>query len=156
MIAGLTLKHAEGDIEILKLVPLMSTNVEFLGAYTVWPRDFTGTYYAGGPGYPAKDQPRRHPAFGEIVPADELGIVAPKAGATPAKLTISAGFRIVSGDIGAVNGLTIVYRAGGSVHRELIRQAIISCVKPNPCTSARHSEFEDATLATLGLVSDDR
>jgi hypothetical protein len=140
------------DVEVLSVEPLTSTNVEYLGAFTVWPRDMGGADYSFGPGFPAPEQPHRHPAIGVVVPAAETAAVPPDLG-KPLPLTVTTGYRIRSGDFGAVNGVRVTCRAGGHTHSQLFRIAVVACVKPNPCgTRPGQDHFGDDALAELGLA----
>ncbi|MGQ0464791.1 MAG: hypothetical protein ACT4QG_05680 [Sporichthyaceae bacterium] len=143
-----------GDLEILEVRPITSPNVEYLGAITIWPRDYATSSLDVGNGFPAPQQPHHHPAIGVVVPAAEFTYVDPKVG-KPAALFVTAGFRIREGDVGAVNGVTVVYRVGGAVKRTHFRHAAIACVKPHRCESTEKDpkiDFADEVLYGFGLI----
>lgn len=122
----------------------------------VWPRDQTDEPYGGGPGYPAPEQGPHHPAFGVVIPAAETAFVPPGFDKTP-PLMVTAGFRITSGDVGAVNGVRVTYRADGQTKEQVFRQAIVGCVKPNPCENPKGEDpsgFADGVLRQFGLVQE--
>jgi len=137
------------DVQILSIKPLMSPNVDYLGAYVVWPRDAFGNAVAGGPGFPFPDQTRRHP-IDEVIPAAETAYVPPGQSAA-APLTVTVGFRIRSG-IGAVNGVTITYQVVGKTHRQNFAQAVVGCVKPEACGKGGDANFNGEVLRRYGLV----
>lgn len=156
-LASMYLNEVGKEVEILDVMTLTSPNVEFLGALVVWPRDQTMVPYGGGPGYPAAEQGPHHAAFGVVIPAAETAFVPPGFDKPP-PLMVTAGFRIRSGDLGAVNGVRVTYRADGTTKHEVFRQAIIGCVKPNPCENPKGrdpSEFANAALRRFGLLPED-
>ena len=65
-----------------------------------------------GPGFPQKRVKVHHPIH-EIVPASETAYR--EDGDVQWDVTIEAGFRLVSGEIGAVNGIQITYQVGDRV-----------------------------------------
>ncbi|MGQ0631438.1 MAG: hypothetical protein ACT4P1_10365 [Sporichthyaceae bacterium] len=149
--SDIAIRDSGEDIEVLDIIPLMSANVDFLGAVAIWPRDLQDYGAVGytGPGFPGPDQQINRPAIGTVVPAAEMRFVPEFLGSVP-HLTIPVGFRIREGNRGAVNGLVVVYRRGDDIVREHIRSAIIACVKPvKNCAPGRDT---DAILRELGLI----
>lgn len=136
------------DVRILSVKPLESRNVEYLGAYVVWPRDSFNNLLSGGPGFPFPTQTHRHP-LDEVIPASETSFVPPGQ-STPEPLTVTVGFRITSG-IGAVNGVAITYWVDGKTHRQNFAQAVVGCLKPDPCGKG-DTNFDRAVLKRYGLI----
>jgi len=127
------IKEPGKRVQVVSVEPLMSPNLEYLGAFTVWPTD-DELYSIGGPGWPDHNLPRRHPLTEEIPAAVTAARPFPPGSAeTHAPVSVSMGFRIRSGDIGALNGVRINYRVNGKMHHEFFAHAVIACVKPNPC-----------------------
>jgi hypothetical protein len=144
------------DVQIVEVKARTSPNVEYLGAFTVWPRDFPTNKYLGGPDFPPARLKVRHP-IDETVPAAETTVL-PEGYRKPPPLTVALGFRIASGDVGAVNGVRVIYKLGGKIKHHDFREAVIGCVQPNPCQSQEgtdHSEFEDQALRRFDLVPKD-
>lgn len=72
----------------------------------------------------------------------------------PPPVVVNAGFRITSGDVGAVNGVRITYRVGGKTTHKDFRIFVIACVKPNPCDAPDGEEdYEDVVLREFGLMA---
>ncbi|MGQ0624776.1 MAG: hypothetical protein ACT4PP_09050 [Sporichthyaceae bacterium] len=152
-LSALSLKQLGEDVEILDVLALTSPNVEFLGTFAVWPSDLLeyGAVAYTGSGFPHKNQRVNHPAIGTVVPAAEFDFV-PRFLGTAAPLTITAGFRIREGSVGAVNGLVVVYRRGDDIVREHVRSAVIACVKPMRDCGSQGGADETEILRELGLV----
>lgn len=145
------------EIRVLEVRALTSPNIQYIGAVTIWPKDHARQALGIGPGFPAPELKLHHP-LDETIPAAQTNI-APLPGVTlPPPLGIAAGFRVVSGDLGAVNGVRVVYTANGKKITEDFRQSVIVCVKPRSCktpdgedSAARH----DAILNQFGLLPKD-
>lgn len=133
-------------VQIVSAKALTSPNVEQLGSYAVWPRDYVPP--GVGKGYPLPDQKVRH-ELREPVPAAETGYVAPRRDESP-PLLVTMGFRILSG-MGAVNGIHITYKANGKTKQQYFPFAVIGCVKPLNCEDGALTE-NDKALRELGLV----
>lgn len=144
------------DVTVLSVTPLTSPNVEFLGAFTVWPRDFGAYRIDVTSRYPPKQAKARHP-IGELVPAAETAYTTDGGGSEP--LAVAAGFRIRSGDLGAVNGIEVIYEAGDEQVREVFEFAVIACVKPRKCyppeETARDEDWDSDVLRRFGLLSEE-
>lgn len=141
-------------LTVLEVTPLVSPNVEFLGAFTVWPRDVPGSALSIGSGFPPKEMTVRH-GLADVVPATETGFVPKGDPGTPAPLTVAVGFRIRSGSMGAVNGIQVVYKAGNRTVRQVFNQAAFVCIKPLRCTPPKGlstSEWENQILRQFGLL----
>lgn len=150
-IASLRIKDPGGDLQILDVVARTSPNVEYLGAYAMWP----GKLYpsTGGPYFPVPAQaPHRH-ELTETIPAGEFAKARDELG-RPAEAAVTVGFRVVSGDVGAVNGVQVTYRVDGSTRRQFFAQAVVACLKPNPCggDSGTMAQFQDGVLARFDLL----
>lgn len=140
------------DITVLEVRPLMSANVEFLGAYTVWPRDLLGNVISAGLGFPPRESQVRHP-IGVLVPAEETAFVpAGDPEGEPPPLMVAAGFRVRSGDLGAVNGVQVIYKDGGKTVREVFEHSVIACVKPRRCIPPDGvQDWDEQILRGFGL-----
>lgn len=139
-------------IEILEVKALTSPNVASIGAFTVWPRDFSKNKLAIGPMFPPPELKVRHD-ISELVPGNETSFL-PKRATKPPGLTVAAGFRLLSGDIGAVNGIQVVYKVDGKTVREVFKQALFVCAKPRECVppdGVDTGEWEDDILRQFGL-----
>lgn len=148
------LDHPGKSVEVLEVESLRSPNVEYLGAFTIWPRDFPTNRQTVGRGYPPARLKDRHPAFGTVVPADETAFV-PKGfehrGAPP--VVVNVGFRLASGDVGVVNGIRVTYKVDGKKTHKDFRYFAVACVKPNPCTAPQGSieSYADIARDMFGL-----
>jgi len=138
-------------VQIVSVQPLMSPNIELIAAYAVWPRDSMNRTSSGGFGFPDPGYPRHHPLT-EVIPAAETSYVRPD-NPTPIDIRITIGFRVRSGDIGAVNGVLVTYKVNGDTHQKFFAHAVVACVKPNPCRGPdddRH--WDEEVLYNLGLA----
>lgn len=138
------------EVQIVSVKAAYSPNVEYLGAFAVWPRDHRGTTFAGGPGFPSPRQKVHHP-LDAVIPPSETAFV-PEGQTEPQPVTVTLGFRLLSG-AGAVNGVTIVYKIDGKSTTEHFRHAVTGCVKPEPCDHD-DPEFNSDLLRRYGLVKD--
>jgi hypothetical protein len=155
--------HEKGKaVEILRVEALTSANVHYLGAVAVWPRDLGSQPLPGVlDGYPTPEQPKYHPAFGVVAPAEEVDYTLPgQMESRP--LVVEAGFRLAAGDMGGLNGIRLTYRVGNKIKRSYFHVAVIVCVKPNRCGGSGEGRFlekdrgfDHRTLIQLGLVSKD-
>jgi len=142
-------------VEILRVQPVTTPNVTYLGAITVWPRDFKDSGTDGGMGFPTESQHTTHPALGVVVPASETTYTEP-GNTDPTPLTVNAGFRLSSGDAGAVNGVKVTYRVGKKVKSERSRWAVVVCMKPcKRFPRGNLLEQEAAVLAIFGMKETD-
>lgn len=155
---GLLLIERPGaEVTVVEVEPRTSPNVEFRGAFTVWPRDYVDnnlTLSRQFPPRPPFDLAVRHP-LGEPVPAAETAHVPGGVYNEPPPLSVMAGFRIRSGDVAAVNGIEIEYRVNGKKVRELFEHTAIVCVRPRPCNPPDEPEWEDQILRQFGLLRDE-
>lgn len=71
---------------------------------------------------------------------------------------LGLGFRVVSGDVGAVNGVRVTYKVNGAETYKDFHHAVTACVKPNPCDwpkgTDHEDDYEDVILRQFGLVPD--
>ncbi|MGQ0625364.1 MAG: hypothetical protein ACT4PP_12045 [Sporichthyaceae bacterium] len=152
-VSSLYLRHPGKDITVLSVEPLTSPNIEYLGSFVVWPRDFRTHALTAGRGFPSPLMPNRHP-LGELVPASETAYLElSDRNGNPAPVFVAAGFRLASGDIGAVNGIRVTYDLDGKTKRETFRYAAIVCLPDcadRPDWDTR--KFEDNTLRRFGLL----
>ncbi|MGQ0845257.1 MAG: hypothetical protein ACT4QF_14110 [Sporichthyaceae bacterium] len=149
--AYLGLEDHGKHLEVLAVEARMSPNVEYIGAKAIWPRDVekNGANPGNRFGYPAYEA---HEAFGTVVPPEELDYV-PKGWDSPADLFVMAGFRVVSGDVGAVNGIQVTYKFGGKTKRQFFAHAIVVCKAPNPCKGPDGATaYSQGILTQFGLV----
>lgn len=156
-LSSLYLRHPGQEIRVLEVRALTSPNVQYVGAVNVWPSDYRTTPLSVGPGYPAPELRVHHP-IDEAVPATATNLT-PMPGVVEAPpLAVAAGFRVVSGDLGAVNGVRVVYTANGKKFTEDFRQTVIVCIKPRPCeepTGTNFSTWQDGILRQFGLLPED-
>lgn len=150
-IGSLNIRTSGVDVEILEVRPYTSTNVEYLGSVAIWPRDMTGPQIGFAEGFPPAGQARHHSALGVVVPAAELTF-RPPGHDEPADLFVAAGFRMREGTVGAVNGITVVYRAGNRNITEHFRQAAVACVRPK--SNCPSDEELEPILRELGVLRD--
>lgn len=156
-LASIHIRRPGDEVRVLEVKALTSPNVQSIGAVNVWPDEYRYTPLGVGPGFPSPDL-KVHHSLDETVPASETNL-APLPGVTLAPpLAVAVGFRVVSGDLGAVNGVRVVYTANGKKITEDFRQSVIVCVKPRSCktpdgedSAARH----DAILNQFGLLPKD-
>jgi|GEM_PF-1557722 len=148
--------YASGkDVEILRLRPVATPNVAYLGAITVWPRNDGDSALLGGPGFPGDIQRHYHPAIGVVIPAAETSYRYPGE-STPRPISVTAGFRLTSGSIGAVNHVEVTYRVGGERKSENSRFALVACIKCNgPAPHQGVGAWEEAVLAQFGMKESD-
>jgi hypothetical protein len=149
-LGDLLIERPGADVQVISVKPLTSPNVEYLGAFTTWPRDIGAEVWTGGPGFPGPNQKHLHD-LSEVVPAAEF-LAGPNA------MSVTVGFRITSGDIGVVNGLLLTYKVGGKTKHRIAREAIIACVQPNPCDPTGdqdRSDWEESALRQFGLLPKD-
>lgn len=140
-------------IRVLDVQALTSPNVEFLGAVTVWPRDLPGENMGIGLKYPPPKAKAVHEVSEEIPAAETL--VVPKPFTEPPAVYVVAGFRLRSGDIGAMNGVKVTYEADGKKSTDTWTVAGIACLKPKMCKGPAGSddpEFENRVLREAGLL----
>jgi hypothetical protein len=158
-LGGLYLRQPGREVEIRDVKVLSSPNVEYLGAFTIWPRDYSANKLVVGPGFPPSELKDRHPALGVKVPAAETGFMpADWSRPEPPPLTVAVGFRVTSGDVGAVNGVRVVYTVNGTIKHEDFHHAVIACVKPNTCKAPDgriSSEYNDEVLRRFGLLPEE-
>lgn len=149
------LEHPGKDITVIKVEALTSPNIEYLGAFTTWPRDMPGNQFSGVDGFPPRYvKAPRHP-LGEVIPAAETAVILPGYSETPPPVSVVAGFRLASGDIGAVNGIRVTYKVGTTTMSETFRYAVIAC---RPACNKRadfdENDFSERTLRRFDLLPD--
>jgi hypothetical protein len=153
---GVDLSHPGSTVEIIDVAAHTSPNVEFLGAVTIWPRQIKGVSVGAGVGFPPADVKGTHP-LNEPIPASET-LFQPKGFGQPGVITVAAGFRLSSGEIGAMNGIRVVYKVNGKRTVKDSRQAGIACVKPK-CgggpTGSDDPNFNTRVLGEAGLLPKD-
>lgn len=150
------LEHPGKDVTVVKVEALTSSNVEYLGAFTTWPRDMRENKFSAMPGFPPKYvKAPRHP-LNELVPSAETSVILPNYSATPPPVSVVAGFRLVSGDIGAMNGIRVTYKVGNKTMRETFRYAAIVCIPD--CDKRKdwkpENDFSERTLRRFNLLPD--
>ncbi|MGQ0625164.1 MAG: hypothetical protein ACT4PP_11025 [Sporichthyaceae bacterium] len=153
-IGDLQLEHPGKEIRVTGVEALMSPNVTYLGAFTVWPRDFRRNKLGVGRDFPAPQLSGLRP-LGEPVPAAQTSVVLPgAAGGRPAPMQVVVGFRLVSGDIGAVNGIRIAYTVDGKARTAEFRQAAVVCRTARVCEEAGvgDDDFDDRILRQFKLL----
>ena len=142
------------DVRIVSLTPLTSSNVQFLGASTIWPRTTPYGMQGRGPGFPMKGAIELHPAA-DVIPASETSYIEGPSRGTPDSITVLAGFRLLSGDIGAFNGVQLTYTAGGKTVRKVYDYAALLCHEQRHCEAPEGTGFyrwSEQVLRDFGLV----
>jgi hypothetical protein len=141
-------------VQILSVRPVMSANLQFLGADAVWPTD-NEMLSESAATWPDPLLPRRHP-ISEVIPASVTGFTTPgtNGGVDHLAVSITMGFRVLSGDVAAVNGILVAYKVNGDIHHQFFADAMIACVKPNPCKAPQgvdHEDWTDGIVYQLGI-----
>ena len=133
-------------VTILDVRTTVSRNAELVGVLALAP-PAAGPYTPyGGPGFPPHPQawdlsftelPARFPteAFHEE-PVNRRHV------------EIVVGIRVLRGDIGALNGITVEYEIAGERKTRYFATAMLVCVAPGPCPAAD----TDALLRKLGVA----
>lgn len=137
-------------VQILEAKALFTDNVEYLGAYTVWPRDFVPPPGVGE-GFPYPDHAVRH-QLTEPIPAAETALLDPEE-LQSIPIIVTLGFRILSGR-GGVNGIHLTYKVNGKTKRQYFSQGAIGCVKPLRC-EGNNLRLDSQVFRELGLVRGD-
>ncbi len=143
------------DVTVLEVTALASDNVELLGAVTSYGPDVAtqGGPGGGGSAFPPKYMNTVHP-IGEVIPASATSYV-PKRWDHPAPIIVSAGFRLMSGHSGGVNGVRIVYKVGNRQHTEIARFAAVACDKTCDKAAKNDSDYYEKVLRAHGLLPAD-
>lgn len=126
-------------VEILKLRPTTTPNVEFIDAVTIWPRD-KDSITDGGPGFPTDGMSTYHRAFGTVIPAAETAFRHPGE-ETSRPIWVNAGFRLISGEVGAVFDVDVTYRVDGKERRE--RSGTVFLVCTTPCEDGKYGDLDE-------------
>lgn len=134
------------EVEILGLRPVMTPNLTYLGAVTVWPRA-RDSYSDGGPGFPSSAIKDFHPAIGTVIPASETAFKGPDE-ETPNPVYVNAGFSLASGTVGAVNDVEVTYRVGKEVKRERSGVAVVACMRP----CEEREQYEDVRAWQIAVL----
>jgi hypothetical protein len=149
--AALYLDEEKADVTILSVTPLTTANVQYIGARSIWPSGLAhyGNWQVPGRGFPRPQVKDSH-AITETIPAAEAGYVD---GFGHHKWVIlEAGFRLTSGDVGAINGIEVVYRAGDRLVHKVYRSAVLVCFQTEKCEDDNLQRLGEDTLAALGLI----
>jgi hypothetical protein len=153
---GVDLSHPGSVIQVRDVQAHTSANVDFLGALTVWPRQIKKLSVGAGLGFPPADVLGTHP-LREPVPAAET-LFEPKGFHAPGPVTVVAGFRLRTGEIGAMNGIRVEYTVDGHRKTKDSPQAGIACLKPKcggGATGSDSPEFDTRILREAGLLPKD-
>ncbi len=149
---ALYLDEESGDLTIISVTPLTTANVQFLGARSIWPSADGpyGNWQVPGRGFPRPQVKESHPVT-ETIPASEAGYHDEYGNHHSVRLVV--GFRLTSGDIGAVNGIEVVYRVGDRTVITLFRTANLVCFELAKCQddNLQSLRYSDA-IADLGLI----
>lgn len=136
---ALVIRYPDGqDIEILAVDATVSDNVEVIGALAAFPipRNGYNLVQAHGGSFP--------PSLGHL---DESGVdmeYVPATGRTfrwsevgpddyQGQIEVLIGVRVTNGGHGAVNGVAVTYRTGGTVQHEFFPWALVMCIGPDEC-----------------------
>jgi hypothetical protein len=130
------------DVKVLEVTPLMTGNVEFLGAVTSYGKN-AATW--GGPGgggneFPPAYMSDIHP-INQVIPASETAYIR-EGWDKPLPVIVSAGFHLTHG-VGAVNGVRVVYLVGGKKHTTIARIAVVACDNGCDKQAKRDRDFYD-------------
>lgn len=136
-------------VQIVEAKALFSANVEYLGAYAVWPKNFVSPGLTEG--FPYADQKVRHPLT-EPIPAAETAVLDPES-QQYLPVVVTLGFRILSGK-GGVNGIHLTYKVDGKTKRQYFPLGAIGCVKPLRC-EGDNQRTDRAAFRELGLIRGD-
>ncbi|MGQ0847438.1 MAG: hypothetical protein ACT4QF_25245 [Sporichthyaceae bacterium] len=141
------------QVQIVKVEPLASPNLEYLGAYVVWPRDYEGGGLSIAAAFPSEIlQPKRH-AIDEPIPTSETNRVDTVNG-SPVPFSVTVGFRVLSG-IAGVNGIRVTYRANGETLQRIFPLAVVACLRPGPCLDySKDLKADRVALRRLDLLRD--
>jgi hypothetical protein len=153
-LGAMHLREPGKQVQVVSVKALTSANVEYIDAFTVWPKDWNTSALDVGPGFPSPDQPHRHPLT-EVVPATDSTLKTDPADNNPLPISVVLGFRVRSGDIGAVNGVQVNYRVDGEMRHQYFSYAVIGCVEPNPCHAPGNGDSQrwwDRVFYSLGLA----
>lgn len=153
---GVDLTHPGTRIEVVHVDAHTGPNVDFLGAVTVWPRQIKSVSVGAGLGFPPTDVRGTHALIDPIPSAETL--FEPKGFGAPGPVTVVAGFRLRSGEIGAVNGIRVVYKVDGKRMTKDSPQAGIACLKPKCGGGPNGSDnpnFDTRVLSEAGLLPKD-
>lgn len=150
------LDHTPGaTIRVVEVLAHTSSNVDFLGAVAIWPRDIKDVSVGAGNEFPPTSVNGTHPV-NQVVPSAET-LFKPKGLNAPAAVDVVAGFRLRAGDIGAMNGIRVVYEVDGKRLTKDSPQAGIAC-KPKGCdgpTGSDDPDFQNRVLREAGLLPKD-
>jgi hypothetical protein len=139
------------DVTVLRVIPTMTPNVEFLGAVTTYGMDeFQGGPGSAGPRFPAPYHRTTHP-IGELIPAAKTSYI-PAGRNKPAPVIVTAGFRLTSGTEGGVNGIRVVYRVGDKERSEFLRYAAVATTEPWRKTDKYADDHYENVLRSHGLL----
>ncbi|MGQ0625825.1 MAG: hypothetical protein ACT4PP_14400 [Sporichthyaceae bacterium] len=147
--ASFPIDHPGAELRMIRVEALTSPNVEYVGAYALWPRDLARGSLAIAPGFPAKEL-RMVREFGAAITAEETLRQGASGGYLSASVAI--GFRLVSGDVGAVNGIRVVYTVNGRTRHMDFRHAATICASKAACKAADDSKWSDDVLRQFDLV----
>lgn len=147
-------KPGDGDVVIVSVTPLTTANVQYLGARAIWPSADGpyGNWQVPGRGFPRPQIKESHPIT-ERIPASEAGFTDEWENHHSIRLVV--GFRLTDGDIGAFNGVEVIYRVGERTVRQLFRVANLACFELQHCQDDNLQSLQYSnTLADLGLTAD--
>ena len=151
--AGMYIDEPGKDVQIVSVTPLIASNVEFLGASTIWPRTTPYGMQPQGPGYPHEGAIALHPTA-EVIPASETSYVELPGREKPRSIRVLAGFRLLSGDIGALNGVELTYTADGKTVRQVYDYAALLCHTKEHCSAPDGANYywPARVIRDFGLV----
>ncbi|GAA0609044.1 hypothetical protein GCM10009547_08860 [Sporichthya brevicatena] len=155
-LSALYLEHPGAELQVLEVEALTSPNVDYIGGVNVWPRDHAFNALSVGPGYPAPEIKQHHPLT-EVIPSTETDLEPLPGTSDPQPLSLALGFRLTSGELGAVNGVRVVYKADGKKRERIFRYALIVCTKTALCEPAggeNESDYNKRVLRQFGLLPD--
>lgn len=153
-LSSLYISHPGAELRVLAVEALTSPNVEYIGTVNIWPRDLATNALTVGPGFPAPELKKHHP-MDQLVPVEETDIPALPGISSQPPLALAVGFRLTSGDIGAVNGVRAVFTVNGKKTEQIFRDAVIVCTKKRLCEPSpdeTESEYNDRVLSQFGLL----
>jgi hypothetical protein len=127
------------EIEVVRLRPLATPNIAYLGAITVWPRDKDSVTDADL-GFPGEGQRTYHPAIGTVIPAAETGFRFPGE-ERPRPVWVNAGYRLASGAAGGVFDVEVTYRVDGEERTVRSSRKFLVCT--DPCAGENYDDGDD-------------
>ncbi|MGQ0465585.1 MAG: hypothetical protein ACT4QG_09730 [Sporichthyaceae bacterium] len=149
-IATVDITEPGKQVEIVGVRAVGTSNLVYLGAITVWPRD-PDSVVAAAAGFPGEGIEKYHQAIGTVVPAAETAF-RPRGRTAFGRLWVGAGFRLTSGSVGGVFDVEVVYRVDGDERRQRSGRVYLVC--KDPCEGDKYrtlGEWDEVVRKDLGV-----